>query len=94
MAREETFPIEAWEFDRSCSLDDVRRVAAERLASPSFRGRVLARRGDALTVALEGGAPTGAPDSLYWVAHEGAFHFARLEARGAGGPLLTLRAVR
>jgi hypothetical protein len=85
--------IEAWEYDRTCPLDDVIRVAAQRLAAPSFRGQVVARDGDALTVTVAGGAPTGAPDSLYYVPEEGPFEFSRLELRARGGLVLTLRAL-
>jgi hypothetical protein len=85
--------IEAWEYDRTCPLDDVIRLASERLTPPSFRGRVLAREGDAITVTVAGGAPTGAPDSLYYVADAGPFQLTRLALHAEGGLLVTLRAI-
>jgi hypothetical protein len=91
--------IEAWEYDCSCPLDDVVRLALQRIAEPSFRGRLLSRVGDALTVHVAAGAPSGAPESLYYVRGAGPFALHRLEHRAssrrgpAGGLLVTLRAV-
>ncbi len=90
--------IEAWEYDLSCPLDEVVRLASERLATPSFLGRVLARRGDALTLHVASGAPSGAPGSRYYVRGEGPFLLERIEQRPAhgGAPerlFVTLRAL-
>jgi hypothetical protein len=71
--------VEAWEFDPSCELSDVAKLAMERLAPPSFSARVLSTRGDALTLQVQEGAPSGDPRSLYYVGGHGAFALARRE---------------
>ena len=75
-----TTPVEAWEFDPSCDLRDVVKLATERLAPPSFTGHLLSSRGDALTVQIDRGSPTGDPHSLYYVSGHGAFVLARRES--------------
>jgi hypothetical protein len=90
--------VEAWEFDPSCELAEVVRLASERLAPPTFAGCLLATRGDALTVQVLEGSPSGDADSLYYVGGHGAFALARREewppVAGRREPrlLLTLRA--
>jgi hypothetical protein len=71
--------IEAWEFDPSCDLGDVVKLAMERLAPPSFSGQILSTRGDSLTLQILEGEPTGDPRSLYYVGGHGAFVLARRE---------------
>jgi len=72
-------PIEAWEFDASCDFTDVVRLANERVAPPTFTGHLLSSRGDALTVQVVEGEPTGDARSLYYVKGHGAFVLARRE---------------
>ena len=69
----------AWEFDPSCDIADVVRLAMDKLAPPSFVGCVLSSRGDALTMQLTEGAPSGDPRSLYYVGGHGAFVLERSE---------------
>jgi len=71
--------VEAWEFDPSCELGEVAKLAMERLAPPSFSGHVLSTRGDALTLQVSEGAPSGDQRSLYYVGGHGAFVLARRE---------------
>jgi hypothetical protein len=71
--------IEAWEFDASCALEEVMRLAHERLTPPSFTGHLLSTRGDALTIQVVEGRPSGDPRSLYYVRGHGSFLVARLE---------------
>ena len=72
--------VEAWEFDRSCELSDVMRLAKERVAEPTFAGALLSTRGDALTIQVLFGSPTADPHSLFYVTGHGAFALSRLEA--------------
>jgi hypothetical protein len=72
-------PIEAWEFDASCDFGDVVHLAGEGVAPPTFRGHLLSTRGDALTVQVTEGDPTGDVRSLYYVKGHGAFLLARRE---------------
>jgi hypothetical protein len=71
--------VAAWEFDPACDLGDVVRLAMEHLAPPSFVGRVLSTRGDALTLQVIEGSPSDDPRSLYYVGGHGAFVLARRE---------------
>ena len=71
--------VEGWEFDASCDLADVVRLAHERLAPPSFTGHLLSTRGDALTIQLAAGSLTGDARSLYYVRGSGAFVLSRVE---------------
>ncbi len=72
--------VEAWEYDPSCELSDVMRLASARVAEPTFAGALLSTRGDALTVQVLFGAPTADPRSLFYVGGYGAFALSRLEA--------------
>lgn len=72
--------VEAWEFDPGCDVADVMQLAAERVAPPSFSGVVLSTRGDALTVQVVHGSPSGDPMSLFYLSGHGAFALARVEA--------------
>lgn len=71
--------VPAWEFDQTCDLAEVVRLAMEHLAPPSFVGRVLSTRGDALTVQVIEGSLSGDPRSLFYVGGHGAFVLARRE---------------
>ena len=71
--------IEAWEFDFTRELSDIVRLAQERLAPPSFTGHVISTRGDALTLQIEAGDPSGGERSLYYVSGHGPFVVARRE---------------
>jgi hypothetical protein len=70
--------VEAWEYDPSCDLGEIVRLAAERVAPPSFTGVLLATRGDALSVQLLEGDASEA-GALYYVSGHGAFSLARRE---------------
>lgn len=71
--------VEAWEFDSSSDLGDVVKIAMERLAPPSFVGRLLSTRGDSLTLQIVEGDPTEDPRALFYVRGHGAFVPARRE---------------
>jgi hypothetical protein len=71
--------IEAWEFDAACDFGEVVRHARERVAPPTFTGHLLSTRGDALTIQVVEGEPTGGARSLYYVKGHGAFILARRE---------------
>ena len=71
--------VEVWEFDPSCELGEVAKLASERLAPPSFTGCTLSSRDDVLTVQVMAGAPSRDARSLYYVAGRGAFVLARRE---------------
>jgi hypothetical protein len=71
--------MEAWEFDPTSDLGDVVRLASDGLAPPSFSGHLVSTRGDALTIQLTSGAPSGDASSLYYVKGYGAFVLARCE---------------
>jgi hypothetical protein len=58
-------PIETWEFDAACDFADVVHLASERVAPPTFTGYLLSTRGDALTIQVVEGEPTGDARSLY-----------------------------
>ncbi len=90
--------LQAWEFDRDCEYEDVVRLSG--VVPPSFGGYVVSARGGVVTLQVTAGAPTGAPESLYYVAGHGPFSLARVEQwpslRGAAGEprlLVTLRAI-
>jgi hypothetical protein len=72
--------VEAWEFDPGCDVGDVMRLAAERVAPPTFRGVVLSTRGDAVTLQIMSGSPSGDPMSLFYLSGHGAFALSRVEA--------------
>lgn len=72
--------VEAWEFDPGCELSDVMRLAADRVAEPTFTGALLSTRGDVLTVQVLHGSPSADPRSLFYLGGHGAFLLARLEA--------------
>ena len=72
--------VEAWEFDPGCDVADVMQLAAARVAPPSFTGLLLSTRGDALTLQLTEGGPSGDAHSLFYLAGHGAFALARVEA--------------
>jgi len=55
-------------------------LASERVAPPTFSGVVLSTRGDALTVQVVSGSPSGDPMSLFYLSGHGAFALARVEA--------------
>jgi len=71
--------LPAWEFDPACDLADVVRLAMERLAPPSFVGRVLSSRGDAITLQVVEGSPGRDPRALYYLGGHGAFLVGRRE---------------
>ncbi len=71
--------VQAWELDPRRDVAEVVALAREQLSPPSFTGRLLSTRGDALTVQVIEGAPAGELQSLYYVAGHGAFLLARRE---------------
>jgi hypothetical protein len=71
--------LEAWEFGPASDLGDVVVAAAERRMPPSFAGRLLSTHGDALTLQVIAGSPSGDPRALYYVRGHGAFVLARRE---------------
>ncbi len=71
--------MEAWEFDATSDVADVVQLASDRLAPPSFAGHLISTRGDAITIQVSAGAPSGHASSLYYVKGHGAFVLARRE---------------
>jgi len=89
--------LEIWEFQHTAEMAEVVRVASDRVAPPSFTGHLLSTHGDAMTVQVTSGAPSGDARALYYVKGHGAFVLARREqwpacAGGAARLLVTLLA--